>query len=560
MPTYVIGHKNPDTDAICSAIAYAHLLSRTTLPDAVPARCGELNQRTEFVLRQTALPVPRLLADVRPTLSHIMQRHPISAREDESLHDVFERMTTHNFRNIPVIDSHHHIVGLVSIVKMLEHLFPPLNSHDNLASRTIPTNLNRILKTVHGTALHLVDPLKEQDFILTVAASSVDYFAERLEHYPLDRLLLVVGNRPTIQQLAIEKAVRAIIITGNAKLTPTLLQQAKDRGVSVIFTPNDTATTTLAIKCAKPIRHALTTDFISFPENTLIKEAQTIVATKTQVLFPVLDSDARLIGVFSKSDLVQFPRTRLILVDHNEFSQAVTGVEQAEIIEVIDHHRLAGNLVTREPIRYINEPLGSTCTIIAQLYRQHHLTPPPPIALCLAAGIISDTLNLTSPTTTPQDQEILQWLKPYLPVNLSQFAEQLFACGSPLLNLSAKDAVRLDAKEYNENGYSLIAAQIEELGFEQFWKHRLELAKALEEFRKEKNAHFACLMITNITLHQSYLLVTGHSEMIKAIDYPLLAPNLYDLGNIVSRKKELLPVLIRIVHQIKPNPSLSTTS
>jgi manganese-dependent inorganic pyrophosphatase len=550
MLTYVIGHKNPDTDAICSAIAYADLLSRTSIPDAIPARCGELNQRTQFVLRQTGLPTPRLLTDVRPTLSQVMQRNPICTHEDESLHDVFEIMTAHNFRNIPVIDSHQRIIGLVSIVKMLEHLFPPI-CDDPLAPRIISTNLKRILKSVGGTSLHLLDPLLEQDFILTVAAAAADYFSERIKQYPAEQLLIVVGNRPTIHKIAIEHGVRALIITGNAKLDDALLTQALDKGVSVIFTSQDTATCTLAIRCAKPIYHALITDFISFPENTLISEAQEIIQHKTQVLFPVLDSDKRLVGVFSKSDLVASPRPRLILVDHNEFSQAVTGVESADIIEVIDHHRLGGNLVTTEPIRFINDPLGSTCTIITRLYKQHQLTPSAPIALCLAAGIISDTLHLTSPTTTSHDREALEWLRTLVLIDLDQFTKDFFACGSPLLSLAADEAVRLDAKEYIENGHRIIAAQIEELGFEQFWKRRQELHEALEELRLGKRADFACLMITNITLHQSILLVTGDEKMIQAIDYPALAPNLYELGGIVSRKKELLPVLIRIAYQIK---------
>ncbi len=550
MHTIVIGHKNPDTDAVCSAIAYADFLSRTTIPDATPARCGELNQRTQFVLQQAGLPTPRLLTDVRPTLSNIMQRDPISTREDESLHDVFEIMTAHNFRNIPVVDSENRVVGLVSIVKMLEHLFPP-SSDDPLAARIVPTNLKRILKSVQGTALHLVEPLREQDYILTVAASAADYFSERIRHYPSDRLLVVVGNRPTIHQIAIEQRVRALIITGNATLREPLLSQAIECGVSVIFTPQDTATTTLAIKCAKPIHHALSTDFISFSENTLISEAQEIIQNKTQVLFPVVDPSGRLVGVFSKSDLVASPRPRLVLVDHNEFSQAVTGIEDAEVIEVIDHHRLSGDLVTAHPVRFINDPLGSTCTIITRLYQQHHIRPDPPIALCLAAGIISDTLHLTSPTATPLDREALHWLRSLVNLDLDQFSKDFFACGSPLLSLSAEEAVRLDSKEYVENGHKIIAAQIEELSFEQFWKRRHELQEALEELRLEKKAEFACLMITNITLHQSLLLVTGNQKMIEAIDYPALAPNLYELGGIVSRKKELLPVLIRIAQQIK---------
>jgi manganese-dependent inorganic pyrophosphatase len=548
MSTFVIGHKNPDTDAICSAIGYADLLSRTTIPEAVPACCGELNSRTMFVLERAGLPAPRLIMDVRPTASQILRREVISAYEDESLSDVFDRMRWHGLRNIPIVDEAQRMIGLVSIMKMLDLLLP--GGVEGREARVVPTNLRRIGKSVGGTFQNSRDLEEELSFVLTVAAMGAEAFGKRLKEYPAERILLVVGNRPTIQRPAIEYGVRCLVITGGYELEPELLALAREKGVTVINSAMDTATTTLAIKCSKPVLHALTTDFMSFSEKALIAEIQQKVLTTPQILFPVLDVDQKIIGVFSKSDLISPPLTRLVLVDHNEFSQAVTGVEQAEVLEVLDHHRLGGNLVTREPIRFINDPLGSTCTIVSRLFRQNGLTPSAPIALCLAAGIISDTLNLTSPTSTPQDREILDWLGTLTTLNLKEFSEAFFSTGSALQVLSSEQVVRADAKEYTENNWKIVAAQVEELGLDQFWKRKEELGYALEAMRRERGLDFACLLITDITLHYSLLLARGNAAILGAIDYPQLGTDLYELDGIVSRKKQLLPALIRILNQV----------
>ncbi len=548
MPTFVIGHKNPDTDAICSAIGYADLLSKTSIPEAVAACCGELNSRTAFVLEKAGLPSPRLILDVRPIAAQILRREVISANEDDSLIDVFERMRLHGLRNIPIVDAQQRMTGLVSIMKMLDLLLP--GEEEGRQARIVPTNLRRIGNGINGTIFNGRDLEEECPFILTVAAMRADAFDKRLKEYPPERILLVVGNRSTIQRPAIDYGVRCLVLTGGYELEPELMERAIAKGVTVIVTPLDTATTTLAIKCSKPVLHALTTDFMSFSEKALISEIQEKVLTTPQVLFPVLDAEQRIIGVFSKSDLISPPLTKLVLVDHNEFSQAVTGVEEAEVLEVLDHHRLGGNLITREPIRFINDPLGSTCTIVSRLFRQNGLTPTPPIALCLAAGIISDTLNLTSPTATPQDLEILNWLGTLTPVDLKSFSEEFFSTGSALQVLNSEQVVRADAKEYQENGWKIAAAQVEELGLDQFWKRKEELGYALEAMRKERGLDFACLLITDITLHYSLLLVRGHASILAAIDYPQLSQNLYELDGIVSRKKQLLPALIRILNHV----------
>jgi manganese-dependent inorganic pyrophosphatase len=542
MPTLVIGHRNPDTDAICSALAYAQFL-RTIgdVPDAEAACCGEINARTKFALEQCHLAPPRLVMDVRPTLADVARRDVVSAREDEPVFTVFNRMRDRGFRSLPVIDGGGRLRGLVSLSKLVELLLPL--SYDVGQTRIVETSLHRLTDVIGGQVLHAERLEEEQALILTIAALSAKEFESRLWRYDPQRLLVVCGDRPTVQRPAIEYGARAIVITGGCSLDPDLLARARQRGVTIITSPHDTAATTILIKCAKRIDLALDSDPRTFPANTLLKSVAPSVRESNQPLFPVLDIDEKLAGVFSKSDLLNPPRPPMILVDHNEFAQAVNGIEEAQIIEVIDHHRLGGGLTSREPIRFINEPVGSTCTIVARMFRDRGLNPGRDFALCLCSGIISDTLHLTSPTTTPLDHDILGWLRTSYQLDLCQFAESFFAAGSALQVSAPAEIVAGDCKEYSENGWRLAIAQVEELGFERFWPRETSLAGALAALREERGLDLVCLLITDISTHTSYLLGDGQSRLLDAIDYPRLKPGLWRLDGVVSRKKQLLPHL-----------------
>lgn len=548
MPVWVIGHKNPDTDAICSALGYAEFLRLSgARPDAEAARCGELNHRTEYVLARAGAEAPRLVLDVRPTVGQVCRRDVILADTNESFLEVFNRMREHNLRSIPVLDADGRLAGMLSLTKMLGLLLPG----DGGTTRVVSSNLRRIAKSLGGTFQNEVGIDHEEDLIMTVGAMSAKAFSGRLRDYPASQILLLVGNRPTIQEPAIDYGVRALVVTGGYELSPELLKRARERRVAVLLSPADTAATALLVKCAKRITHALEETTLAFHPRTLLAEARDKIQASSQPLFLALQDDGSLAGVFSKSDLIKPPRQPLILVDHNEFSQAVKGVEDAEILEVIDHHRLGSNLATQEPIRFINEPVGSTCTIVATMFRRERITPPPSIAVCLAAGIVSDTLHLTGPTATPVDREILAWLEPLLPLPLKDFADGFFAAGSALQILTSDNVVRSDCKEYEEGGWRAAVAQIEELGLERFWPRKEELQRALASMRRERGLDFACLLITDITLHDSILLVDGPAELIAAIEYPRLEDGVCELKGIVSRKKQLLPELIRVFQHVR---------
>jgi len=547
-PVYVIGHKNPDTDAICSAIAYADLLRRTTLPEAEAVACGTANLRTKFVLKKAGINHPRLMMDVRPTLGGVCRTNVLSAREDEPFMEVYRRMRQHRLKAIPVLDPEKRVLGMLSLMQLMHLLIP--DEQDLGEQRIIHATLARIRSVLGAGFQHEVDSHKSEQLVMFIGAMSRTGFKDRIRNYPTDRLIVLVGDRPSIQQEAIQLGVRAVIITGGFKMKDDLLAAAREKGVTVINSPLDTAMSALLMRTAKPVSEAMDAHFITFKGHELIHTVRDQVQEAGQDLFPVVDDDDKLIGVFAKSDMIDPQPARLILVDHNEYTQAVQGCAEARILEVIDHHRIGGGLNSREPIRFMNDVVGSTCTMIARMFRQQAVMPEPGVALCMASGIISDTLFLQSPTTTDVDRDVLAWLRHYVPVDLDDYAREFFAEGSTLSISSPEEVLASDRKTYTENDWTISISQAEELGMERFWERKEDLLAALAEYVRTSRDDFACLMITDISSQSSYLLTAGESKITSTIDYPALEKNLFDLPGIVSRKKQLLPQLMWILNRV----------
>ncbi|MFT5125695.1 MAG: manganese-dependent inorganic pyrophosphatase [Kiritimatiellia bacterium] len=548
MPVYVIGHKNPDTDAICAAIGYADLLQKTTRPDAVAVACGPANERTEYVLERAGVPHPRILMDARPNAGQLCRKQVLYGRHNEPFLEVYRRMQTHGVRSLPILNEEGQILGMLPLLNLL-HLLIPLQD-DMAEHRNVNTSLNRLRSVLNGTFQHLVRPDDDEILTMVIGAMSADAFKGHLHRFSSDKVLLVAGDRPTVQKPSIEYGVRCIIVTGGYKMSDKLLEEAVENNVSVLSTPHDTAMSALLIKSAALINDAVETDYMHLTEHMSLTDIRKKVATTSQHLFPVLDADQKLMGVIAKSDLINPEPIRLILVDHNEFGQAVNGADEADIIEVIDHHRLGGDLTSKEPIRFMNDIVGSTSTMIARMYRQNAMFPDPPIALCLAAGVISDTLNLQSPTTTDVDRDILAWLASYANLDMERFVQEFFASGSALHSNTAEEIINGDCKEYQENGWKITISQAEELSMDKFWERQAELQEKLKAHVGERKLDFACLMMTNITMQSSLLLTAGDDSVIDAIQYPEVEHNLFELTGIVSRKKQLVPQLMWILSKL----------
>ena len=544
MSVLVFGHRNPDTDAICSAIAYADFLRRTTRPDAIAACCGPPNQRTEYALKVAREQLPRIVMDVRPLLEDICQHEVTLATCDEVFYGVYQRMDAKGLRSIPVVGSDGKLQGIVSLLDLLELVLHA--GGDTVKSRRVHTNLSKIASVLEGSFQHSINPDSNEDLIVSVGAMSAGGFKGHIQDFPAEKLIVVSGDRPTIQLPALEIGVRALVVTGGYELSEGLMQLAKARGVSVVLSPFDTATTTMRIKAAQLIDSVIQKEFLSLPARMTASDAREQIFRSPQTIFPVLE-DGELVGVLSKSDLVNPPKPELVLVDHNELGQAVPGAEEATIVEVLDHHRLGGSLKSSEPIRLTMEPVGSTCTLVAKMYKSAGIDPPSGIALCMASGMISDTLYLRSPTTTNTDKEMLSWLQQFCELPLAKFAEDFFQVGSALRNCSPEQVVREDCKLFDEDGRPFSISQIEEIGFELFWQRKQELFSALENMAREQKLDFSALLVTDIVSNGSLLMLSTEPAGWEDINYPELEDRLYQLDGVVSRKKQLLPLISNLI-------------
>ena len=546
----VIGHKNPDTDAICSAIGYAEFKRRTGMPEAVAARCGDTNDRIDFVLKTFGMVAPKFVADVSPKISDVMQRRILSVRPDSTAAEALRLMDEKNLRLLPVLDESQKCRGLLSLFKLSKFLFPAvsLDAGREHNSREVLSSLAGLAHTLDGKLLVGFDTEREQELILMIGAMGLESFAARLEKFPPEKSCVIVGDRWDIQNVAIREGVRVLIVTGGTGVESKTLDAAQKQNVTVITSPHDTATTASLCRAAVAVRHVVNEEFLCFRENAPLAAVREEAMSSGYLAFPVLGNDGETVGILSKTDFLKTVTRKLILVDHNELSQAVQGAEEVEIIEIIDHHRI-GALATQQPILFRNEPVGSSCTIVADCFFRHGVELPADIAGLLLAGLVSDTLNLTSPTTTPRDSEILKKLEELSGVNARDFTEKLFASGSLLTLKPAPQAIATDCKEYAELGAKFTVAQIEEIGLEQFWKRKDELLAALEAFRAKRTFLFSSLLVTDVATQGSLLLVVGDEKFIKRIDYPRLEPGIYELRDVVSRKKQLLPYLTHCLRE-----------
>jgi manganese-dependent inorganic pyrophosphatase len=546
----VIGHKNPDTDAICSAIGYAEFKRRTGMSEAVAARCGDTNDRIDFVLKTFGVPAPKFVADVSPKISDVMQRRVLSVRPDSTAAEALRLMDEKNLRLLPVLDEAGKCRGLLSLFKLSKFFFPAvsLTAGQQQNSREVLSSLANLAQTLAGQLMVGFDAEREQELILMIGAMGLESFAARLKKFPPEKSCVIVGDRWDIQNVAIREGVRVVIVTGGITVEPKTLEAARERKVSVITSPHDTSTTATLCRAAVAVRHVLNEEFLCFRENAPLAAVRDEALSSGYLAFPVLDGAGQTVGILSKTDFLKTVTRRLILVDHNELSQAVQGADEVEIIEIIDHHRI-GALATQQPILFRNEPVGSSCTIVADCFFRNGVELPRDIAGLLLAGLVSDTLNLTSPTTTPRDTEILKRLEQLSGVNAREFTEKLFASGSLLTLKPAPQAIATDCKEYAEAGAKFSVAQIEEIGFEQFWKRKDELLAALDAFREKRNFLFSTLLVTDVATQSSLLLAIGAEKFNKRIDYPRLEPGIYELRDVVSRKKQLLPYLTHCLRE-----------
>ena len=542
-PIYIVGHKNPDADAVCSAIGYAAYKNTPEFQNYVPARCGNSNPRIDAILKRFDTPLPMFLGDVTPRVKHILKTHPHVVNHHDTCAQALEIMDKYDYRALPVVDDNGLLKGLITIFGLGEYFTPKLKKP--LEMRRVRTRISDIIKSLGAKAINVIDPDQENDMFIRVGAMDIRSFDRSISEklVPAKSSIVIVGDRWDIQEKCIQIGVRLIVITGGLKVDRSIMKRVKENGISMIVSPHDTATTSMIIRTATCVENLMDKVTHTFSLDDTVALVKRRILDLNAPLFLVTDDEGKLKGIFSKTDLLRPVNTKLILVDHNEMNQAIDGAREVQITEIIDHHRL-GNFTTDQPILFINEPVGSTSTIVANLYRKNHVPLDPRVAGVLMGGVISDTLKLMSPTTTEVDKEILPWLSEKAECSIDDVYNLVFSSGSTISSKPAEEVIEADCKQYPHGDIVFSVSQIEELGFVPFWKCWEELYKALENYREKSNLFFSSLLVTDINTQNSLLLICGDQSVIESISYPHAEKKfIFELKGVVSRKKQLIPYL-----------------
>ncbi len=529
---YVLGHRNPDTDAISSTVGYATLLRLQYGDEVIAGRLGPLRPETAYLLDRFGVPAPILVPNVYPRVGDVMTSPACTARVGESLFDVGQKLETLGMRPLPVVDAAGRLRGIAEARDFARVFFRGLDP--NVVDH-IPVRLDNVVRAVGGTILVAATERELHDRVM-VAASAIETIRARIE----PDVLLVVGDRTDVQLAAIDAGVGALIVTGGNPVAPEVIARARERRVSVIVVPHHTYRTVQLVNMSVPIEQVMRPDPPSCSADDLIEDVR---ATLTSVrALPVLDAEDRVVGVVTRTDLLRPIRHRVVLVDHNERSQAVPGIETAEIVGIVDHHRVADLQTNLPPLMRV-EPVGACSTLVARLYAEARLDVPPAIAGVLLGGIVADTLLFRLPTVTEDDRRTARALAERAEVDLEELGMAILDIASDVGGRSAEELIATDFKEFQVNGARFGVAVIETTNAAALADRQAELVEALEQ-RRASGYWSVLLVVTDVVHERTLILIAGHAERVaRAFDARLRNGVALDLPGVYSRKKQIVPRL-----------------
>lgn len=539
----VVGHKNPDTDSICSAIAYANLKNQLSEDEHIPKRAGEISDETKFVLEKFRVDAPDYIQDVGTQVRDIDIRKTEGVQNDISLKKAWNLMRDLNVATLPVTKQKQ-LEGLISVKDIAT---ANMDIYDNRILATAKTSYKNILETLDGTMLVGKEDGIVEDGKILIAASNPDTLESFID--PGD--IIILSNRYESQLCAIEMGAGCIIVCTGAAVSMTIKKLASDKGCHIISTPYDTYIVARLINQSTPICYFMRKEnLITFETDDFTEDVKGVMAKVRHRDFPVLDVHGDYFGMISRRSLLDVQKKRIILVDHNEKSQAVDGLETAEITEIIDHHRL-GSLETISPVFFRNQPVGCTATIVYQMYLESHVKIKPDMAGLLCAAIITDTLMFRSPTCTEADRKAAEALAVIAGIRIEEFAEELFHAGSNLKNKTPEEMLYQDFKTYSINHVSFAVGQNTFTNAAELQEAKERMLSYLAASFRRKDVDMLFLMLTNILDESTELLFYGEGaqEVAEtAMKVPAEDDSLH-LKGVVSRKKQLLPALMSVIQQ-----------
>lgn len=543
---YVIGHRNPDTDSIVAATAYAWFKRQQGLDACVAARAGNANPQTEYIFGRFGVPLPELVPDLIPKVDFYLNGESTVIRSTAPLRDGMEQIEQTHVKALPIVDEDGRYHSMLHYQVFARNILERINPHKKAV---IPTSIQHLLVSMHAQPVLTFEPDRIFRGMIAIAASTLESFREILQAEPAENMIVIVGDREDVQRHVIETGVRAVIITNGKPLAPGLKELAAQHHVSVMISPFDTSSTALLTIYSSPVKFMGDNSVRPVNLRDPIRRIRAPLSESAARCLPVVDDAGHVVGVISKGDLLNEPNIAVILVDHNELSQAVEGVENCRILEVVDHHRL-GTFTTQEPITFINRCVGATSTIVAGLYREQHVPIPKPIAALLLCAILADTLMLQSATTSGPDREMAEYLSHITDLDIATLGKEILVASSQVVRMDAEEIIRLDQKEYAEHGRTFTVSQIEVTSPDEILQRRAELLAGLDACRDRKEYGFCALLVTDITRLSSHLLVSGPREFTSLIRYPEVEENVFLLKDVLSRKKQLLPLLLELLEKL----------
>ena len=543
--TLVIGHRNPDTDSICSAVCYANLKRAVTGEEYIPARAGHVNGETRFVLDYFGMEEPALVEDVRTQVRDIEIRKTKGVADNISLKRAWNIMQENNVVTIPAVREDGTLEGLITVGDITKTY---MNIYDSSILSKANTQYSNIIETLEADlVIGTADAYFSQGKVLIAAANP-----DLMEFYIEPHDLVILGNRYESQLCAIEMGADCIIVCEGAGVSMTIKKIAQERGCTIIATTYDTYTAARLINQSMPIIYFMTREhLITFESDDYIDEIRDVMANKRHRDFPILDKDGRYLGMISRRNLLGAKGKRVVLVDHNEKNQAVAGIENAEIMEIIDHHRL-GTIQTMSPVFFRNQPLGCTATIIYQMYQEAGVKVEPKIAGLLCSAIVSDTLLFRSPTCTPMDEMAARSLAEIAGIEIEKYAMEMFGAGSNLKGKSDEEIFYQDFKRFTSGKIAIGVGQITSLNGDELESIRPRVIHYMENARQENSLDLVFFMLTNILTESTDLICEGNGALQLAEKAFHTEPDesgeqtepLVRLPGVVSRKKQLIPALM----------------
>lgn len=533
---YITGHKNPDSDSICSSIAYAELKNKLGFK-AVPVRLGEINKETEFILDYFNIPVPEYLPTVKTQVCDLNIDNVIPVSPDVSIKTAWMLMKKNNLKTLPVVDDNERLIGLATLSDITNKYMDTL---ENNIIATSSTPLRNIIETLNAKLISGTQEYFETSGNIVVAAMA----PEQIKPFIIGGDIVIVGNRHDTQSAALKYGANCLIITGNSEVDENLIEIAEKDKRIIMVTPFDTFTTARLINQSIPVKHIMTTEnIISFNLDDFIDEIKDKMLQTRYRSYPVVDDSYKIQGFISRYHLISQKKKKVILMDHNEKVQSVHGIEEARILEIIDHHRIA-DVQTGNPIYFRNEPVGSTSTIVANVYFENGIRPKRSLAGIMCAAILSDTLKFKSPTCTYVDIMTAERLAEIANINIEEFSQSMFKAGSSLQGKTPEEIFYQDFKEFSLGKYKIGISQFNTIGSDDIGEIKDSLLKYMANVCENKNYDLLITMITDIIREGSDLLFVGEEKelIFKAFDVKTDSNSIY-LPGVVSRKKQIVPPL-----------------